>query len=221
MTGITLSDHSHFEWVAVDHLTPHPRNPRDNEPGVDAVADSIRRFGFNAPIITDGDLRILAGHTRLLAARKLGMISVPVVRITHLSPSEAMGYMIADNQTASLTTWRDLDLAQLLAELDSGAPDVVAALGFSDKALADLRALAEDAERAAAEALANVPSGGAPEFEQMEFVLSHDQAETLRKALQSAAAQLPLAEEPPRTKNTSANALLHVVSCYLADEPSS
>ena len=62
-----------IEMRAVSELTPYAKNPRNNEPAVDAVAASIREFGFKVPIILDKDGVIVAGHTRLKAAKKLGM----------------------------------------------------------------------------------------------------------------------------------------------------
>lgn len=66
------------EMIGVDKLIPYARNPRHNDAAVDAVAASIKEFGFRQPIVVDEDMVILVGHTRLKAAHKLGMAEVPV-----------------------------------------------------------------------------------------------------------------------------------------------
>ena len=85
-----------IEQIPIDQLKPNPQNPRHNDEAVDAVARSIQSFGFNVPIVTDADLNIAAGHTRLKAAKKLGMETVPVIRVAGLIGSKLVGYAIAD-----------------------------------------------------------------------------------------------------------------------------
>ena len=90
-------------------------NPRHNESGIDAVAAaSIEEFGFRQPIVVDEQGVIVVGHTRFKAALKLGMKSVPVHVARGLTPAQIRAYRIADNQTATLSSWDD-DL--LIAEL--------------------------------------------------------------------------------------------------------
>src|SRR5262249_32422941 len=92
-------------------------NPRLNDAGVDAVAASIREYGFRQPIVVDEDGVILVGHTRYKAALKLKLEEVPVHVAVGLSPAQAKAYRIADNQTATLSAWDEdklpLELAQL------------------------------------------------------------------------------------------------------------
>lgn len=122
MPGTDGSDNLKIEHVPVCDLHVNPRNPRDNDRAVDAVARSIQTFGFNNPIITDGDLRVCAGHTRLRAAVKLGLATVPVLRIPALVGNKFTGYSIADNRTAEIAEW-DIDvLRELVCELNH-APD--------------------------------------------------------------------------------------------------
>jgi len=98
-------------------IRPYDRNPRLNDQAVDAVAASIREFGFRQPIVVDEEGVIIIGHTRYKAALKLGLDKVPVHVATGLTPAQIKAYRIADNQTASLAQW-DYDLLPLeLAEL--------------------------------------------------------------------------------------------------------
>lgn len=102
--------------VPVDHLRPYERNARRHSAEqVDRIARSIPEFGFNAPILTDGDLVIIAGHGRLLAARKLGLSKVPVRKLGHMTDEQRRAYTIADNRVAEPAEW-DIDV--LAAELD-------------------------------------------------------------------------------------------------------
>ncbi len=90
-------------------IKPYDRNPRKNDDAVDAVANSIREFGFKQPIVVDRDLVIIAGHTRWKAAAKLKLKEVPVIIAEDLSEEQANAYRIADNSTGELAEW-DLDL---------------------------------------------------------------------------------------------------------------
>ena len=89
----------------IDSIRPYENNPRVNDPAVDAVAASIRQFGFRQPIVVDEDGVIIVGHTRYKAALKLGWQEVPVHVAVGLTPAQARAYRIADNQTATLSTW--------------------------------------------------------------------------------------------------------------------
>lgn len=97
-------------------LKPYGSNPRAiPEEAVDAVAASIRDFGFRSPIIADKDLVIISGHTRLKAADKLGLSEVPVIIAEDLDPEKAKALRLADNKTAEFSSW-DFDL--LYQEID-------------------------------------------------------------------------------------------------------
>jgi DNA modification methylase len=101
----------------VTSIKPYEKNPRLNDQAVDAVAASIKQFGFRQPIVVDEEGVIIVGHTRYKAALKLGLAEVPVHVATGLTPAQIKAYRIADNQTASLSQW-NFDLLPLeLAEL--------------------------------------------------------------------------------------------------------
>jgi DNA-directed RNA polymerase specialized sigma24 family protein len=95
----------HIEMRPIDSIKPYDKNPRINDATVDAVAASIKEFGFRQPIVVDEDGTIIVGHTRYKAALKLGMTEVPVHVAVGLTPAQARAYRVADNQTATLSTW--------------------------------------------------------------------------------------------------------------------
>jgi site-specific DNA-methyltransferase (adenine-specific) len=121
----------------VERVKPYPGNPRVNDGAVDAVAESIKRFGFRVPIIVDAEGVIVAGHTRLKAALKLGLPRVPVHQASDLDEASARALRIADNKTGEIADW-DFELLPIelsaLQELDWD----LASLGFSDEELASL-----------------------------------------------------------------------------------
>ncbi len=106
-----------IEMRKLSEITPYENNPRHNEDAVEAVAASIREFGFRQPVVVDEQDVILVGHTRYKAAVKLGLEEVPVHVAAGLSPAQAKAYRIADNQTATISTWDDDKLPLELAGL--------------------------------------------------------------------------------------------------------
>src|SRR4029453_10413316 len=93
------------ELRAVDQIKPYPGNPRDNDAAVDAVAASLREFGFRQPIVVDTDGVVIVGHTRLKAAQKLGLAQVPVHVATDLTEAQVKAYRLADNATNEIAGW--------------------------------------------------------------------------------------------------------------------
>ena len=105
-----------IELWPVTKPVPYPGNPRLNDDAVDAVAKSLKEYGFRQPIVVDVDGVIICGHTRLKAAQKLGLEQVPVHVATDLTPEQIRAYRIADNQTATIAEWNmDLLPLELLA----------------------------------------------------------------------------------------------------------
>jgi DNA modification methylase len=126
-----------IELRPLSGIKPYPNNPRLNDDAVDAVAASLREFGFRQPIVVDTDGVIICGHTRWKAAQKLGLEKVPVHVATDLSPEQIRAYRIADNQTASLAEW-NYDLLPIeLGELQAANYDL-GLLGFDQDELATL-----------------------------------------------------------------------------------
>jgi ParB-like chromosome segregation protein Spo0J len=124
------------EWVAVDSLKPWPGNPRKNAEAVAKVARSIKRFGFGSPIVARReDREVISGHTRLLAARRLGMAEVPV-RWLDLDAESAHKMAVADNRLAEEANWDRDALAGLLSDWEHDTD--LAALGFEEAEIAKL-----------------------------------------------------------------------------------
>ena len=96
---VALADR--IELWPIERLRPYERNPRTHsEAQVDQIAASMVEFGWTNPVLVDEQGGILAGHGRLLAARKLGLAEVPVIRFEHLSEAQKRAYRIGDNQLA-------------------------------------------------------------------------------------------------------------------------
>src|SRR5712671_489087 len=133
------------QWL-VHRLIPYARNPRTHSDAqIAQIAASIVEFGFNNPILVDTKAGILAGHGRLLAARKLGMAEVPVIVLDHLTEAQKRAYILADNQLALNASWDDTLLAAELAALQQEDFDV-SLIGFEDEELARLLAAQDAAE---------------------------------------------------------------------------
>lgn len=133
------------EIVAVDKLVPYGNNARRNEEAVPGVMASIRQFGFKNPILVDKDNVIIAGHTRRLAAIRLGLAEVPVIRAIDLTKKQIAALRLADNKLSELSSWDfeklDRELAAI-AEMDGDDLDM-GDLGFPS--LDDAPLLPEDA----------------------------------------------------------------------------
>ncbi len=98
-------------------LIPYANNPRENDGAVDAVAASIKEFGFKVPIIIDKDNVIVAGHTRIKAAGKLGIDKVPCIIADDLSEEQIKAFRLADNKVGELAQWDFSKLEEELKEL--------------------------------------------------------------------------------------------------------
>lgn len=108
-----------IEEININELTPYSNNPRNNDAAVDAVAASIKEFGFKVPIIIDKDNVIVAGHTRLKAAQKIGLEKVPCIKADDLTPEQLKAFRLADNKVGELATWDFDKLEEELTELDA------------------------------------------------------------------------------------------------------
>ena len=123
--------------VAIDRVLPYEKNPRKNEKAVEKVAASIKAYGFRVPIIVDAQMVIVADHTRLLAAKLLGLETVPVHVAADLTSEQCKAYRIADNKTAEFAEW-DMDLlAQEILELKDVDFDL-SLTAFEDDEISDL-----------------------------------------------------------------------------------
>lgn len=111
-----------LQSLPIEQLQPDPKNARVHKPRqVGQIARSIEAFGFNAPILIDRDNKVVAGHGRLLALKKLGRAEAPVIRLEHLTPEAARAYALADNKLTENSSWDEDLLAEhlrTLSELD-------------------------------------------------------------------------------------------------------
>lgn len=117
MTTDTADRGAHtIERLQTQDLIPYARNARTHsDEQISQIASSIVQFGFNNPILIDESGGIVAGHGRVMAARRLNMLTVPVIRLSHLSDEEKRAYIIADNKIADASAW---DLPMLESEID-------------------------------------------------------------------------------------------------------
>jgi DNA modification methylase len=118
-----------IEWRSVETLIPYAKNARTHsDEQVAQIAGSIKEFGFNNPVLVDKDNSIIAGHGRLMAARKLGMDKVPVVQLGHMTEAQRKAYVLADNRIALNSGW---DTSMLSLELQELKNDIdLSLLGF-------------------------------------------------------------------------------------------
>ena len=137
----------HLETIAIDRLIPYARNSRTHsDEQVAQVAASIREFGFTNPVLIDGEGGIIAGHGRVMAARKLGLADVPCIRLAHLSDAQKRAYIIADNKLALNAGWDDKMLALEFQDLQGMGFDLeLTGFGMDDidELLAELDATPE------------------------------------------------------------------------------
>lgn len=120
-----------IERIAVDALIPYARNSRTHSDAqVAQIAASIREFGFTNPVLIDEASGIIAGHGRVMAARKLKLRDVPAIRLSHLTEAQKRAYVIADNKLALNAGWDDELLRLEISDLQAVDFDV-ALTGFS------------------------------------------------------------------------------------------
>ena len=105
--------------IKIEELKPYENNPRHNDAAVGPVANSIKEFGFKVPIIIDKNNVIIAGHTRLKAAKLLGLETVPCVLADDLTEEQAKAFRLADNKVSEFAEWDFDELEKELSELDA------------------------------------------------------------------------------------------------------
>lgn len=184
------------EMWKTSQVKPYDKNPRRNDGAVDAVAASIREFGFKQPIVVDKDGIIIAGHTRHKAAKKLGLKEVPVVVADDLPPEKVKAYRLADNKVGELAGWDFSLLDRELAELDDLDFDL-SEFGFDSKLSPD-----------AFDDSFTLPDGEKPEIVQMTFTLHERQKQLIEYAIGLVTQR---ATETFGNTNKNGNALYEVV----------
>lgn len=131
-----------------EELIPYDNNPRNNEEAVPYVAESIKQFGFKVPIVLDKDGVIVSGHTRLKAAKSLGLSEVPCIIADDLNEEQIKAFRLADNKVAELASWDIEKLDVEIADLAEIGDIDMSALGFViDNNAIDIDSFFEDAEQ--------------------------------------------------------------------------
>ena len=132
-----------IENIKVEKIFPYKNNPRKNKKAIYKVAESIKEYGFRQPIVVDENMVILAGHTRLEAAKKLRMKAVPVHVAADLTSSQKKAYRIMDNRSAQESEW-DMDLLTLELKDLNGSSFDLSLTGFDQDELAGLLSLVNE-----------------------------------------------------------------------------
>lgn len=197
-----------IENLSVDALIPYARNSRTHSDAqVAQIAASIREFGFTNPVLVDADGGIIAGHGRVMAARKLKLNSVPCIRLSHLTDTQRRAYVIADNKLALNSGWDEEMLRIEIGGLqDAGfdldllgfEPEEIGTLSFDDGAVADMP---------------DLPSGDKEPFQQKTFTLHDEQAAVVDDAVTLARTN-PLADTGIN-ENSNGNALALICAQWL------
>jgi|SRR5882757_2295528 len=119
-------------YLRTTSLKPDPRNPRvHSDKQVRQIAQSIESFGFNVPLLIDDQQKVIAGHGRLLAACKMGWDTVPAIKLSHLTESQRMAFLIADNRLTENSSWDERMLGEQLKILSELKLDFdLEAIGF-------------------------------------------------------------------------------------------
>lgn len=133
-----------IESVDIEKLIPYARNARTHSADqVAQIAASIKEFGFTNRVLIDETGSIIAGHGRVLAARKLGLVEVPTIKLDYLSETQKKAYIIADNKLALNAGWDERMLGLEVKEIDEAGYDL-SLMGFSEKELNELLAFGDE-----------------------------------------------------------------------------
>lgn len=181
--------------MKLSEIKPYEHNPRHNENAVDKVAASIREFGFQSPIIVDKNKVIIAGHTRYMAAKKLGLKDVPVIIADNLSEEQVKAYRIADNKTAEFSDW---DFNALSAELSEITSIDMGNFGFEMETISP-----DDFGEEF-----SLPDGDKPVYRYLSVSFTDEQYALVMQAIETGAKEMDGHSENPNKKG---NALYEVI----------
>jgi ParB family transcriptional regulator, chromosome partitioning protein len=196
---------------SIDELIPYAKNARTHsEAQVAQIAASIREFGWMNPVLIDAENNIIAGHCRVLAARKLGLGEVPCVLHDHLTETQRKAYILADNKMALNAGWDEGLLRLELRELgDMGFDLELIGFGLDEVGMTD----------PSIDEMPNLPDGDKEPFQQKTFTLHDDQAAIVDDALTLARTD-PTADTGIN-ENSNGNALSLICKQWLAQKTSS
>lgn len=131
-----MSNHYTINLININNLQEYTNNARTHSDSqVSQIAESIKEFGFNNPVLVDENNQLIAGHGRLLAAKQLGLTEVPAITLSHLTETQKKAYVIADNKISLNSDWNyDLLTSELEAVMNDSDVDI-SLLGFSEQEL--------------------------------------------------------------------------------------
>ena len=199
-----------IEQISIEKLVPYAMNARTHtDAQVAQIAGSIKQFGFNNPVLIDADDGLIAGHGRVMAARKLNLSAVPCIRLKHLSEVQKKAYILADNRIALNSGWDYELLENEMRDLKDENFNL-GDLGFDEKELqmiADVRPLDE---------MPDLPSGEKQPFQQKTFTLHDEQCAVVDDAIMLARTN-PLADTG-LNENSNGNALALICEQWLASQ---
>lgn len=191
-----------IELKSIDSLIPYAKNARiHNDSQIAQIAGSIKEFGFNNPVLIDKDNGIIAGHGRVMAARKLGLTEVPTIQLDHLSETQRKAFILADNRIALNSHWDEEILSLELSDLKNALD--LTDLGFEvaelDKLLNGVAILDE---------MPDLRIGDREPIQQMTFKLHDDQVDTVDQALEFIKKNYDIKNELNQNPNGNALAML-------------
>ena len=191
-----------IELKSIDSLIPYAKNARiHNDSQIAQIAGSIKEFGFNNPVLIDKDNGIIAGHGRVMAARKLGLTEVPTIQLDHLSETQSKAFILADNRIALNSHWDEEILSLELSDLKNALD--LTDLGFEvaelDKLLNGVAILDE---------MPDLRIGDREPIQQMTFKLHDDQVDTVDQALEFIKKNYDIKNELNQNPNGNALAML-------------
>lgn len=196
-----------IEYLPVETLAPYEKNARTHSPDqVDQIVASMQEFGFTNPILIDDQNVIIAGHGRLEAAKRIGMLTVPTIMLAGLTDAQRRAYILADNRIALNAGWDENMLAAELADLEDDNFDLQL-LGFGDEELDRLLPSAEPLN-----SMPVLPSAAKPDFQQITFTLHNEQAARMKAAMNLARGMGPFSS---LNENGNGNAIARVCEMFL------
>jgi ParB-like chromosome segregation protein Spo0J len=196
-----------IEQKSIDLLIPYAKNARiHNEAQIAQIAGSIKEFGFNNPVLIDKDNGIIAGHGRVLAARKLGLKEVPTIQLDHLSENQKKAFILADNRIAMNSHWDEEILSLELSDLKDALD--LTDLGFEvaelDKLMNGILPLDE---------MPDLRIGDREPIQQMTFKLHDDQVDTVDQAIEYVKKNFDIKNE--LNENSNGNALAIMAELFM------
>ena len=196
-----------IEQKSIDLLIPYAKNARiHNEAQIAQIAGSIKEFGFNNPVLIDKNNGIIAGHGRVLAARKLGLKEVPTIQLDHLSENQRKAFILADNRIAMNSHWDEEILSLELSDLKDALD--LTDLGFEvaelDKLMNGILPLDE---------MPDLRIGDREPIQQMTFKLHDDQVDTIDQAIEYVKKNFDIKNE--LNENSNGNALAMMAELFM------